>query len=197
MNVSQENNKNTNQLIQELQNKIDKNQEMLDLLKGYINVLLDRNTGIKILTDEKLLNMQETSEMVHKDMFTILERQEALLNEHKKVLLTVLENGKNEMYNNNQQVVESLQQIQLDLQEQMKNISNYTDAKIDNIYQKSLDSLGKIEANSIHFITKIQKRERSIFWIDAMKHGFCITLFIIPTYLLLRFLFSLLDVDLP
>ncbi|CUB45288.1 hypothetical protein [Bacillus cereus] len=197
MNVSQENNKNTNQLIQELQNKIDKNQEMLDLLKGYINVLLDRNTGIKILTDEKLLNMQETSEMVHKDMFTILERQEALLNEHKKVLLKVLENGKNEMYNNNQQVVESLQQIQLDLQEQMKNISNYTDAKIDNIYQKSLDSLGQLEANSVHFITKIQKRERSIFWIDAMKLGFCTTLIIIPTYVLLRFLLSFLDVDLP
>ncbi|MDY0854366.1 hypothetical protein SPE26_23295 [Bacillus thuringiensis] len=197
MDANQEYNTTTNQLIQELIKKMETNQENLDLLKGYITVLIDRETSSEKLTNKELLNMYKICEIVPKDMFTILEKQEMLLNENKRVLLKALENGKNEMHLNNQQVVNSLEQIQLDFQEKITDFTISTNTMMDSIYLKSLESLGNLEARSTQFISNTKKRPNSLFWLHSLKYGFSTTLFIIPTYLLLRFLFSLLNIDLP
>ncbi|MFX3623456.1 MAG: hypothetical protein ACE3JP_05265 [Ectobacillus sp.] len=126
-----------------------------------------------------------------------MEKQGQFLQASNAALQKVLENGKNEMIQNNAQTIQQLQQIQSNLDKQMNEIKTHMQTEIKSMKKNVQDSVSELERRTSGLIDNARKNIILNNWLDVAKYGLGTAVFVVPVYLGVKYLFSLFGISMP
>lgn len=135
--------------------------ELMELMKSYINVQMDKDTTKKMSLEKELADIKKISTEIQNRMISILKKQESMLNQSEIQLKKTLENGTIDLKKNTNKVLTGMQSIENELSKGIENLNS-----------QNKESLNLIEKRTSDLVDSTRKSALITHWIDAFKYGF-------------------------
>lgn len=170
----------------ELEKLMKETNELNTLMKSYIRVHMDKDGTSQMTLDNELSKITKVSQDVQQQMISILKALENTQRNYGNQLLQHLETGTSEMAANNETTVKKMSEIEGMLSNGMSQMNRRMNENMDDLEKRS-----KTMAQSV------RKDALLSYWSDVAKYGLGTAVFIVPVYLGVKFLFSLMGVEMP
>ena len=170
----------------ELENLMKETNELNTLMKSYIRVHMDKDGTSQLTLDNELAKITQVSQDVQEKMISILKALENTQRDYGNQLLQHLETGKSEMAENNEKTVQKMGEIESMLSNGMSQMN-----------RRMNENMNDLEKRSAAMVQNVRKGALLNYWSDVAKYGLGTAVFIVPVYLVIKFLFSLMGVEMP
>lgn len=170
----------------ELEKLMKETNELNTLMKSYIRVHMDKDGTSQMTLDNELSKITKVSQDIQQQMISILKALENTQRNYGNQLLQHLETGTSEMAANNETTVQKMSEIEGMLSNGMSQMNRRMNENMDDLEKRS-----KTMAQSV------RKDALLSYWSDVAKYGLGTAVFIVPVYLGVKFLFSLMGVEMP
>ena len=170
----------------ELEKLMKETNELNTLMKSYIRVHMDKDGTSQMTLDNELSKITKVSQDVQEQMISILKALESTQRDYGNQLLQHLETGKSEMAANNDKTVQKMGEIEGMLDNSMSQLN-----------RRMNENMKDLEKKSATLAQSVRKSALLSYWSDVAKYGLGTAVFIVPVYLVVKFLFSLMGVEMP
>ena len=170
----------------ELEKLMKETNELNTLMKSYIRVHMDKDGTSQMTLDNELAKITKVSQDVQQQMISILKALESTQRDYGNQLLQHLETGKSEMAANNETTVQKMGEIEGMLDNSMSQLN-----------RRMNENMKDLEKKSATLAQSVRKSALLSYWSDVAKYGLGTAVFIVPVYLVIKFLFSLMGVEMP
>lgn len=170
----------------ELEKLMKETNELNTLMKSYIRVHMDKDGTSQMTLDNELAKITKVSQDVQQQMISILKALESTQRDYGNQLLQHLETGTSEMAANNETTVQKMGEIEGMLSNGMSQMNRRMNENMDDL-----------EKRSKTMVQNVRKGALLNYWSDVAKYGLGTAVFIVPVYLAIKFLFSLMGVEMP
>ena len=170
----------------ELEKLMKETNELNTLMKSYIRVHMDKDGTSQMTLDNELSKITKVSQDVQEQMISILKALESTQRDYGNQLLQHLETGKSEMAANNETTVQKMGEIEGMLDNSMSQLN-----------RRMNENMKDLEKKSATLAQSVRKSALLSYWSDVAKYGLGTAVFIVPVYLVIKFLFSLMGVEMP
>lgn len=170
----------------ELEKLMKETNELNTLMKSYIRVHMDKDGTSQMTLDNELAKITKVSQDVQQQMISILKALESTQRDYGNQLLQHLETGKSEMAANNETTVQKMGEIEGMLDNSMSQLN-----------RRMNENMKDLEKKSATLAQSVRKSALLSYWSDVAKYGLGTAVFIVPVYLGVKFLFSLMGVEMP
>lgn len=170
----------------ELEKLMKETNELNTLMKSYIRVHMDKDGTSQMTLDNELAKITKVSQDVQQQMISILKALESTQRDYGNQLLQHLETGTSEMAANNETTVQKMSEIEGMLSNGMSQMNRRMNENMDDL-----------EKRSKTMVQNVRKGALLNYWSDVAKYGLGTAVFIVPVYLVIKFLFSLMGVEMP
>lgn len=170
----------------ELEKLMKETNELNALMKSYIRVHMDKDGTSQLTLDNELAKITKVSQDVQEKMISILKALENTQRDYGNQLLQHLETGKSEMAENNEKTVQKMGEIESMLSNGMSQMN-----------RRMNENMNDLEKRSAAMVQNVRKGALLNYWSDVAKYGLGTAVFIVPVYLVIKFLFSLMGVEMP
>src|SRR5690606_3230719 len=170
----------------ELEQLMQETNELNPLMKSYIRVHMDKDGTSQMTLDNELSKITKVSQDVQQQMISILKALESTQRDYGNQLLQHLETGTSEMAANNETTVQKMGEIEGMLSNGMSQMNRRMNENMDDL-----------EKRSKTMVQNVRKGALLNYWSDVAKYGLGTAVFIVPVYLAIKFLFSLMGVEMP
>lgn len=170
----------------ELEKLMKETNELNALMKSYIRVHMDKDGTSQLTLDNELAKITKVSQDVQKQMISILKALESTQRDYGNQLLQHLETGTSEMAANNEKTVQKMGEIEGMLSNGMSQMN-----------RRMNENMNDLEKRSATLAQSVRKSALLSYWSDVAKYGLGTAVFIVPVYLGVKFLFSLMGVEMP
>lgn len=170
----------------ELEKLMKETNELNTLMKSYIRVHMDKDGTSQMTLDNELSKITKVSQDVQEQMISILKALENTQRDYGNQLLQHLETGKSEMAANNETTVQK-----------MSKIEGMLDNSMSQLNRRMNENMKDLEKKSATLAQSVRKSALLSYWSDVAKYGLGTAVFIVPVYLVIKFLFSLMGVEMP
>lgn len=170
----------------ELEKLMKETNELNTLMKSYIRVHMDKDGTSQMTLDNELTKITKVSQDVQEQMISILKALESTQRDYGNQLLQHLETGKSEMAANNETTVQKMGEIEGMLDNSMSQLN-----------RRMNENMKDLEKKSATLAQSVRKSALLSYWSDVAKYGLGTAVFIVPVYLVIKFLFSLMGVEMP
>src|SRR5690606_2352801 len=170
----------------ELEKLMKETNELNTLMKSYIRVHMDKDGTSQMTLDNELAKITKVSQDVQEQMISILKALENTQRDYGNQLLQHLETGKSEMAANNETTVQK-----------MSKIEGMLDNSMSQLNRRMNENMKDLETKSATLAQSVRKSALLSYWSDVAKYGLGTAVFIVPVYLVIKFLFSLMGVEMP
>ena len=172
------------EINQELMVLMKETSDLNKLMQSYIRVHLNEDTMKKVTMESELESMKETSREIQGEMVSILEKLENTQKTYAGKLHQLMENGKTEIQANNQKTLTRMSEIEKTLK-----------VSLDEMNGSMEKSLSELEQRTSTLIGDARKGLLINYWADVVKYGLGTALFVVPVYMLTRFVLGLLGIE--
>lgn len=170
----------------ELEKLMKETNELNALMKSYIRVHMDKDGTSQLTLDNELAKITKVSQDVQEQMISILKALESTQRDYGNQLLQHLGTGKSEMVANNEKTVQKMGEIESMLSNGMSQMN-----------RRMNENMNDLEKRSAAMVQNVRKGALLNYWSDVAKYGLGTAVFIVPVYLGIKFLFSLMGVEMP
>lgn len=170
----------------EMEKLLKETNELNTLMKSYIRVHMDKDGTSQMTLDNELAKITKVSQDVQEQMISILKALENTQRDYGNQLLQHLETGKSEMAANNETTVQKMSEIEGMLDNSMSQLN-----------RRMNENMNDLEKKSATLAQSVRKSALLSYWSDVAKYGLGTAVFIVPVYLVVKFLFSLTGVEMP
>lgn len=170
----------------ELEKLMKETNELNALMKSYIRVHMDKDGTSQMTLDNELSKITKVSQDVQEQMISILKALESTQRDYGNQLLQHLETGKSEMAANNETTVQK-----------MSKIEGMLDNSMSQLNRRMNENMKDLEKKSATLAQSVRKSALLSYWSDVAKYGLGTAVFIVPVYLGVKLLFSLMGVEMP
>ena len=170
----------------ELEKLMKETNELNTLMKSYIRVHMDKDGTSQMTLDNELSKITKVSQDVQEQMISILKALESTQRDYGNQLLQHLETGTSEMAANNETTVQKMGEIEGMLSNGMSQMN-----------RRMNENMKDLEKKSATLAQSVRKSALLSYWSDVAKYGLGTAVFIVPVYLVIKFLFSLMGVEMP
>lgn len=170
----------------ELEKLMKETNELNTLMKSYIRVHMDKDGTSQMTLDNELTKITKVSQDVQEQMISILKALESTQRDYGNQLLQHLETGKSEMAANNKTTVQKMNEIE-----------GMLDNSMNQLNRNMTENMKDLEKKSATLVQNVRRGALLNYWADVAKYGLGTAVFIVPVYLVIKFLFSLMGVEMP